>query len=97
MRPEAAVRIAFTFRIRVKCEDGDQNCLEVPAGPFDVAARYQRTKQPKNQKEPKNQNQRTKTTKEPRQPYLIPVLQHPEKFCHGASAANLLSWPHARA
>ena len=40
MRPEAAVRIAFTFRIRVKCEDGDQNCLEVPAGPFDVAARY---------------------------------------------------------
>jgi hypothetical protein len=24
----------------VKCEDGDQNCLEVPAGPFDVIARY---------------------------------------------------------
>jgi hypothetical protein len=40
MRPEAAVRIAFTFRFKVKCEDGDQNCLEVPAGPFDVVARY---------------------------------------------------------
>ena len=30
----------FTFRFKVSCEDGDQNCLEVPAGPFDVAARY---------------------------------------------------------
>jgi hypothetical protein len=30
----------FTFRFKVKCEDGDQNCLEIPAGPFDVAARY---------------------------------------------------------
>ena len=30
----------FTFRFKVKCEDGDVNCLEVPAGPFDVAARY---------------------------------------------------------
>src|SRR5210317_300826 len=30
----------FTSRFKVKCEDGDQNCLEVPAGPFDVAARY---------------------------------------------------------
>ena len=30
----------FTFRFKVKCDDGDQNCLEVPAGPFDVAARY---------------------------------------------------------
>jgi hypothetical protein len=30
----------FTFLFKVKCEDGDQNCLEVPAGPFDVAARY---------------------------------------------------------
>ena len=30
----------YTFRFKVKCEDGDQNCLEVPAGPFDVAARY---------------------------------------------------------
>jgi hypothetical protein len=29
-----------TFRFKVKCEDGDVNCLEVPAGPFDVAARY---------------------------------------------------------
>jgi len=30
----------FTFRFKVKCEDGDQNCLEVPVGPFDVVARY---------------------------------------------------------
>jgi hypothetical protein len=30
----------FTFRFKVECEDGDQNCLEVPAGPFDVTARY---------------------------------------------------------
>jgi len=30
----------FTFRFKVDCEDGDQNCLEVPAGPFDVTARY---------------------------------------------------------
>jgi hypothetical protein len=30
----------FTFRFKVKCEEGDVNCLEVPAGPFDVAARY---------------------------------------------------------
>jgi hypothetical protein len=30
----------FTFRFKVSCEDADQNCLEVPAGPFDVAARY---------------------------------------------------------
>jgi len=30
----------FTFRFKVKCEDGDVNCLAVPAGPFDVAARY---------------------------------------------------------
>jgi len=30
----------FTFRFKVKCEEGDGNCLEVPAGPFDVAARY---------------------------------------------------------
>jgi len=30
----------LTFRFKVKCEDGDQNCLEVPAGPFDVVARY---------------------------------------------------------
>jgi hypothetical protein len=30
----------FTFRFKTKCEDGDVNCLEVPAGPFDVAARY---------------------------------------------------------
>jgi hypothetical protein len=31
---------ACTFRFKVKCEDGDVNCLEVPAGPFDVVARY---------------------------------------------------------
>lgn len=30
----------YTFRFKVKCEDGDVNCLQVPAGPFDVAARY---------------------------------------------------------
>ena len=30
----------YSFRFKVKCEDADQNCLEVPAGPFDVAARY---------------------------------------------------------
>jgi hypothetical protein len=30
----------YTFRFRVTCEEGDVNCLEVPAGPFDVAARY---------------------------------------------------------
>jgi hypothetical protein len=24
----------------MKCEADDQNCLEVPAGPFDVIARY---------------------------------------------------------
>jgi hypothetical protein len=30
----------YTFLFKVKCEDGNQNCLEVPAGPFDVAARY---------------------------------------------------------
>lgn len=30
----------YTFRFKVKCEDGDLNCLEVPAGPFDVATRY---------------------------------------------------------
>jgi len=30
----------FTFRFKMSCGDADQNCLEVPAGPFDVAARY---------------------------------------------------------
>jgi hypothetical protein len=29
-----------TFRFKTSCEEADQNCLEVPAGPFDVAARY---------------------------------------------------------
>jgi hypothetical protein len=30
----------YTFRFQVRCEEGDVNCLEVPVGPFDVAARY---------------------------------------------------------
>ena len=30
----------YTFRFKVKCEEGDVNCLEVPAGPFDLAIRY---------------------------------------------------------
>jgi hypothetical protein len=30
----------YTFRFKVKCKDGDVNCLAVPAGPFDVVARY---------------------------------------------------------
>ena len=30
----------FAFRFKVSCGEADQNCLEVPAGPFDVAARY---------------------------------------------------------
>jgi hypothetical protein len=30
----------FAFRFKVECSDGDRNCLEVPAGPFDVVARY---------------------------------------------------------
>jgi hypothetical protein len=30
----------YTFRFKVSCEDGGVNCLEVPAGPFDVVARY---------------------------------------------------------
>jgi hypothetical protein len=30
----------YTFRFKMKCAGGDQNCLEVPAGPFDVIARY---------------------------------------------------------
>jgi hypothetical protein len=30
----------FTFHFKTSCEGVDQNCLEVPAGPFDVAARY---------------------------------------------------------
>jgi hypothetical protein len=30
----------YTFRFKVRCEEGDVNCLEVPAGPFDVATRY---------------------------------------------------------
>jgi hypothetical protein len=29
-----------TFHFKRSCGDADQNCLEVPAGPFDVAARY---------------------------------------------------------
>jgi hypothetical protein len=30
----------FTFHFKVSCKQSDQNCLEVPSGPFDVAARY---------------------------------------------------------
>jgi len=30
----------YTFRFKLECEDGDVNCLTVPAGPFDVVARY---------------------------------------------------------
>ncbi|MGB5520662.1 MAG: DUF1214 domain-containing protein, partial [Gammaproteobacteria bacterium] len=30
----------YTFHFKVKCKDGDVNCLAVPAGPFDVVARY---------------------------------------------------------
>jgi hypothetical protein len=30
----------FTFHFKLSCKETDQNCLEVPAGPFDVAARY---------------------------------------------------------
>ena len=29
----------YTFRFKTKCAAGDQNCL-VPAGPFDIVARY---------------------------------------------------------
>jgi hypothetical protein len=29
-----------TFTFKQKCADGDLNCLEVPAGPFDLAGRY---------------------------------------------------------
>jgi hypothetical protein len=30
----------YTFRFKTKCDADDQNCLEVPAGPFDIVARY---------------------------------------------------------
>lgn len=30
----------YTFIFKQKCEDGDVNCLEVPAGHFDYVARY---------------------------------------------------------
>lgn len=30
----------FTFLFKKSCEEEDLNCLEVPAGPFDVASRY---------------------------------------------------------
>ena len=30
----------FTFRFKTSCEATDQNCIEVPAGPFDLVARY---------------------------------------------------------
>ena len=30
----------YTFGFKLKCQQGDVNCLVVPAGPFDVTARY---------------------------------------------------------
>ncbi len=30
----------FTFTFKQTCEEGDLNCLAVPAGPFDLAMRY---------------------------------------------------------
>jgi len=30
----------ITFNFKTKCEDGDLNCIEVPANPFDLVARY---------------------------------------------------------
>ena len=30
----------FTFHFKMSCGDAEQNCLEVPVGPFDIAARY---------------------------------------------------------
>ena len=30
----------ITFNFKTKCEGGDLNCLEVPAGPFDIVSRY---------------------------------------------------------
>jgi hypothetical protein len=30
----------YTFRFKAVCVEADENCLEVPTGPFDVAARY---------------------------------------------------------
>ena len=30
----------FTFHFKLSCKETDLNCLEVPAGPFDVVARY---------------------------------------------------------
>ena len=36
----------FTFTFQSKCGPADKNCLEVPAGPFDLALRYYLPKQP---------------------------------------------------
>lgn len=36
----------FTFTFKTQCEEGDKNCLEVPEGKFDVAARYYLPKKP---------------------------------------------------
>ncbi len=30
----------YTFTFKTKCGEGDANCVEVPAGPFDLIARY---------------------------------------------------------
>jgi hypothetical protein len=45
----AAVKNAdgsVTFTFKPSCEDGDLNCLEVPAGPFDLVMRYYLPKTP---------------------------------------------------
>ena len=36
----------FTFTFKQKCEEGDLNCLEVPAGRFDYVVRYYLPKEP---------------------------------------------------
>ncbi len=36
----------FTFTFKTNCEAADENCLEVPAGPFDLGIRYYLPKEP---------------------------------------------------
>ena len=36
----------FTFSFKTTCDAADENCLEVPAGPFDLAIRYYLPKEP---------------------------------------------------
>ncbi|MFV1968099.1 MAG: DUF1214 domain-containing protein [Pirellulaceae bacterium] len=36
----------FTFTFKQKCEEGDLNCLEVPAGRFDYVVRYYLPEEP---------------------------------------------------